>query len=146
MYVFLQFLYRQRMFDMVFPVLLEFIRAHIGEEKSVAALVAFAQVIAHSPKAVYLPHLAQIFPLMVQALNTDDRELGSAAIQTFAAAPRICGERQAVPQGRVPGSPQASAVRVRHNICLRCLWSAHDLTIVCVYLLQAWREGPACCA
>ncbi|GMF20003.1 unnamed protein product [Phytophthora lilii] len=72
-----------RMFDLVFPVLLEYIRSHIGEETSVAALVAFAQVIAHSPKAVYLPHLAQIFPLMVQALNTDDRELGSAAIQTF---------------------------------------------------------------
>ncbi|RLN52256.1 hypothetical protein BBJ29_003494 [Phytophthora kernoviae] len=72
-----------RLFDLVFPVLLEFIRCHIGEETSVAALVAFAQVIAHSPKAVYLPHLAQIFPLMVQALNTDDRELGSAAIQTF---------------------------------------------------------------
>ncbi|KAE9000052.1 hypothetical protein PR003_g19639 [Phytophthora rubi] len=80
---FITFLYRQRMFDLVFPVLLEFIRAHIGEETSVAALVAFAQVIAHSPKAVYLPHLAQIFPLMVQALNTDDCELGSAAIQTF---------------------------------------------------------------
>ncbi|KAG7379418.1 mms19 nucleotide excision repair [Phytophthora pseudosyringae] len=80
---FITFLYRQRMFDLVFPVLLEYIRAHIGEETSVAALVAFAQVIAHSPKAVYLPHLAQIFPLMVQALNTDDRELGSAAIQTF---------------------------------------------------------------
>ncbi|KAG7398582.1 mms19 nucleotide excision repair [Phytophthora boehmeriae] len=77
------FLYRQRLFDLVFPVLLEFIRSHIGEETSVAALVAFAQVIAHSPKAVYLPHLAQIFPLMVQAINTDDRELGSAAIQTF---------------------------------------------------------------
>ncbi|KAL4109271.1 hypothetical protein PRIC1_000973 [Phytophthora ramorum] len=80
---FITFLYRQRMFDMVFPVLLEFIRTHIGEETSVAALVAFAQVIAHSPKAVYMPHLAQIFPLMVQALNTDDCELGSAAIQTF---------------------------------------------------------------
>uniref|UniRef100_H3GFF5 MMS19 nucleotide excision repair protein n=1 Tax=Phytophthora ramorum TaxID=164328 RepID=H3GFF5_PHYRM len=80
---FITFLYRQRMFDMMFPVLLEFIRTHIGEETSVAALVAFAQVIAHSPKAVYMPHLAQIFPLMVQALNTDDCELGSAAIQTF---------------------------------------------------------------
>ncbi|KAF1774852.1 MMS19, C-terminal [Phytophthora cactorum] len=80
---FITFLYRQRLFDLVFPVLLEYIRAHIGEEASVAALVAFAQVIAHSPKAIYLPHLAQIFPLMVQALNTDDRELGSAAIQTF---------------------------------------------------------------
>ncbi|GMF38733.1 unnamed protein product [Phytophthora fragariaefolia] len=75
--------YPDRMFDLVFPVLLEFIRAHIGEETSVAALVAFAQVIAHSQKAVYLPHLAQIFPLMVQALNTDNRDLGSAAIQTF---------------------------------------------------------------
>ncbi|KAG3078518.1 hypothetical protein PI124_g19883 [Phytophthora idaei] len=80
---FITFLYRQRLFDLVFPVLLEYIRAHIGEEASVAALVAFAQVIAHSPKAIYLPHLTQIFPLMVQALNTDDRELGSAAIQTF---------------------------------------------------------------
>ncbi|ETI50001.1 hypothetical protein F443_06351 [Phytophthora nicotianae P1569] len=80
---FITFLYRQRLFDLVFPVLLEYIRAHIGEETSVAALVAFAQVIAHSPKAIYLPHLAQIFPLMVQALKTDDRELGSAAIQTF---------------------------------------------------------------
>lgn len=80
---FITFLYRQRLFDLVFPVLLEYIRARIGEESSVAALVAFAQVIAHSPKAIYLPHLAQIFPLMVQALNTDDRELGSAAIQTF---------------------------------------------------------------
>jgi hypothetical protein len=78
-----QFLYRQRMFDLVFPMLLGYIRAHIGEETSVAALVAFAQVIAHSPKAAYMPHLAQIIPLMVQALNTDDRELGSAAIQTF---------------------------------------------------------------
>ncbi|CAH0485091.1 unnamed protein product [Peronospora farinosa] len=80
---FITFLYRQRMFDQVFPLLLEFIRAHIGEEISVAALIAFALVIAHSPKAVYQPHLAQIFPLMLQALNTDDRELGSAAIQTF---------------------------------------------------------------
>ncbi|KAF4128449.1 RNAPII transcription regulator C-terminal [Phytophthora infestans] len=80
---FITFLYRQRLYDLVFPVLLEYIRARIGEESSVAALVAFAQVIAHSPKAIYLPHLAQIFPLMVQALNTDDRELGSAAIQTF---------------------------------------------------------------
>ncbi|EEY59758.1 uncharacterized protein PITG_22358 [Phytophthora infestans T30-4] len=80
---FITFLYRQRLFDLVFPVLLEYIRARIDEESSVAALVAFAQVIAHSPKAIYLPHLAQIFPLMVQALNTDDRELGSAAIQTF---------------------------------------------------------------
>ncbi|KUF97101.1 hypothetical protein AM588_10008074 [Phytophthora nicotianae] len=71
---FITFLYRQRLFDLVFPVLLEYIRAHIGEETSVAALVAFAQVIAHSPKAIYLPHLAQIFPLMVQALKTDDLE------------------------------------------------------------------------
>ncbi|OWZ17052.1 MMS19 nucleotide excision repair protein [Phytophthora megakarya] len=80
---FITFLYRQRMFDLVFPVLLEYIRVHIGQDISVAALVAFAQVIAHSPKAIYMPHLAQIFPLMVQALNTDDHELGSAAIQTF---------------------------------------------------------------
>ncbi|RLN96371.1 hypothetical protein BBJ28_00024719 [Nothophytophthora sp. Chile5] len=80
---FITFLYRQRLFDLVFPLLLEYIRAHTGEDASVAALVAFAQVIAHSPKAAYLPHLAQIFPLMVQALNTDDLELGSAAIQTF---------------------------------------------------------------
>ncbi|CAH0479348.1 unnamed protein product [Peronospora belbahrii] len=77
------FLYRQRMFDLVFPLLLVYISTHVGEEISVAALVAFAQVIAHSPKAVYLPHLAQIFPLMAHALNTDNRELGSAAIQTF---------------------------------------------------------------
>ncbi|KAI9921212.1 hypothetical protein PsorP6_002384 [Peronosclerospora sorghi] len=77
------FLYRQRMFDLVFPLLLEYIQNHIGKKSSVPALVAFAQVIAHSPKAVYLPHLTQIFPLVVQALNIDDQELGSAAVQTF---------------------------------------------------------------
>ncbi|CEG42555.1 DNA repair/transcription protein Mms19 [Plasmopara halstedii] len=77
------FLYRQRMFNVVFPMLLDYIQFHKGEETSVAAMVALAQVIAHSPKTVYLPHLAQIFPLMVHALKTDDRELGSAAIQTF---------------------------------------------------------------
>uniref|UniRef100_A0AAV1TBP1 MMS19 nucleotide excision repair protein n=1 Tax=Peronospora matthiolae TaxID=2874970 RepID=A0AAV1TBP1_9STRA len=77
------FLYKQRMFDLVLPLLFPFIRAHADKEIGVPALVAFAQVIAHSPKAVYSSHLAQIFPLIVQALNTDDRELGSAAIQTF---------------------------------------------------------------
>ena len=71
------------MFDLVFPLLFPFVRAHADKEIGVPALVAFAQVIAHSPKAVYLSHLAQIFPLIVRALNTDDRELGSAAIQTF---------------------------------------------------------------
>ncbi|CAI5714254.1 unnamed protein product [Hyaloperonospora brassicae] len=80
---YITFLYKQRMFDLVFPLLFPFVRAHADEDIGVPALIAFAQVIAHSPKAVYVPHLAQIFPLMVRALNTDDRELGSAAIQTF---------------------------------------------------------------
>lgn len=68
---------------MVFPTLVEFIRSHFGYTSSLEALIAFSHVIANSPKAIYTPHLAQIFPLMVQAINTDDAELGSSAVRTF---------------------------------------------------------------
>lgn len=78
-----QLLYRQRTFDFVFPALFEFIRAHLGSAASVEALIAFSHVVANSPKAIYTPHLAQIFPLMVQAINMDDAELGSSAVRTF---------------------------------------------------------------
>ncbi|KAI9915749.1 hypothetical protein PsorP6_007657 [Peronosclerospora sorghi] len=60
-----------------------YIQNHIGKKPSVPALVVFAQVIAHSPKAVYLPHLTHIFLLVARALNINDRELGSDAVQTF---------------------------------------------------------------
>ncbi|TMW63550.1 hypothetical protein Poli38472_002491 [Pythium oligandrum] len=76
------FLFRQRTFDLVFPTLLEFIRGNAPSETT-AALVAFSHVIASSPRAMYMPHLGSIFPLMVQAINTDDRALGSSAISTF---------------------------------------------------------------
>lgn len=79
-----QFLYRQRMFDLVYPALVDHIRSHSGAE-SVEALVALAYVVSNSPKAIYLPHLASIFPLMVQAINSDREELGSPAIKTFKA-------------------------------------------------------------
>jgi hypothetical protein len=67
----------------VFPALIEFIRSHLGSTASVEALIAFSHVVANSPKAIYTPHLAQIFPLMVQAINMDDTELGSSAVRTF---------------------------------------------------------------
>uniref|UniRef100_K3WEQ0 MMS19 nucleotide excision repair protein n=1 Tax=Globisporangium ultimum (strain ATCC 200006 / CBS 805.95 / DAOM BR144) TaxID=431595 RepID=K3WEQ0_GLOUD len=79
---FITFLYRQRTFDLVYPVLLEYIRSHSGVE-NVEALVAFSHVISNSPKAIYLPHMGSIFPLMVQAINSDEKELGSPAIKTF---------------------------------------------------------------
>ncbi|TDH65382.1 hypothetical protein CCR75_002035 [Bremia lactucae] len=76
-------LYQQRMFHLVFPIFLDYIQDQTSEETRGAAMIAFAQVVAHAPRAVFLPHLTQIFPVMVRAINTDDRELGSAAIQTF---------------------------------------------------------------
>ncbi|GLD97529.1 hypothetical protein PINS_up006219 [Pythium insidiosum] len=86
------FLHRQRTFDLVVPTLLEFIRrqtptttAAVATTASAPALVALSHVIASSPKAMYMPHLGSIFPLMVLAINADDRELGSSAIGTFRA-------------------------------------------------------------
>ncbi|TYZ59798.1 hypothetical protein PybrP1_001410 [[Pythium] brassicae (nom. inval.)] len=80
------FLYRQRMFDLVYPALVDHIRARSGAAaESVEALVALAYIVSHSPKAVYVPHLASIFPLMVQAINSDRAELGGPAIRTFKA-------------------------------------------------------------
>ncbi|KAJ0406912.1 hypothetical protein P43SY_001763 [Pythium insidiosum] len=86
------FLHRQRTFDLVVPTLLEFIRSQTPTNAAAAAtttsapaLVALSHVIASSPKAMYMPHLGSIFPLMVLAINADDRELGSSAIGTFRA-------------------------------------------------------------
>ncbi|DBA01808.1 TPA: hypothetical protein N0F65_002924 [Lagenidium giganteum] len=75
-------LYRQRMFDLVFPALLSYIQTHSSTD-NVAPLVALSHVISNSPKAVYTPHMVTIFPLMVQAINSDNIELGSSAIKTF---------------------------------------------------------------
>lgn len=66
----------------MYPGLVDFIRTHSSVE-SVEALVALSHVISNSPKAIYLPHMGSIFPLMVQAINSDEQELGSPAIKTF---------------------------------------------------------------
>lgn len=66
----------------MYPGLVDFIRTHSSTE-SVEALVALSHVISNSPKAIYLPHMGSIFPLMVQAINSDEQELGSPAMKTF---------------------------------------------------------------
>lgn len=67
---------------MVFPLLYEHIRCHTVVD-NIEALVALSHVISNSPKAIYLPHMATVFPLMVIAINSDSKELGSSAIRTF---------------------------------------------------------------
>ena len=77
-------MHRQRLFDLVCPVLLGFVRdTRHDEAASTDVLIALAHVIAHSPKAIYMPHVASILPLMVQAINSSQPDLGSSAIKTF---------------------------------------------------------------
>ncbi|KAI6113119.1 ARM repeat-containing protein [Pisolithus sp. B1] len=71
----LKVLYAQKYLDVVLPRILEAVQNVTGSRREAAYLVALASVLNAVPKALYLPQMTKLMPLLIRGLDLEDPAL-----------------------------------------------------------------------